>query len=322
MTLARPTARLTVDGHGYSAAEAAVHTLRLEIGVSGAHDALSVLLGPGSPVADVAAGADLSLALGYGDRLEDVLTGKVSAIDEVPGGVALEALAASASLSRTRVAQSYLQQTVADIVHDLLGRAEVDAGKIDAPLKLAAYHVDERRTTWAFLLDLARLASCEIGSDPAGALDFRPPRSGPTADHSFRHGADLLGWSVGPRGPRPPDPDVVPYGAASEEGSDKWHLLLREPDGGSPSGRTLVPPPVRDRDGARALRDGLAKASRRRGTGGVLLVVGEGALRPGDVIELTEMPGGDGPLLRARAVTHMLDPEAGFVTRVAVEGVA
>jgi hypothetical protein len=322
MALMRPAARLTVDGQALSAPEAALAGLRLALELGGAHDALSAALGPLSPLGDTAAGAAVELALGYGDSTEAVFTGTVAAVDHVPGGLVLQALSTTASLSRARVAQSYLDQTVADIVQDLIGQAEVDAGQIEAPLKLSAYHVDERRPIWAYLRDLARLASCDLSCDPSGALSFRPPRGGPTADHTLRYGADLLSWSAGARDAGPPVPDVVPYGAASEEGADKWQILLREPDGGPPSAPTLVPATLRDRDGARALADGLGKAAARRATGGTLLLVGNAAVRPGDVLGIQDLPDGGPDLARALAVTHLLDGAGGFRTAVAVEGVA
>jgi len=320
MTLLRPAARLTVAGRAFSAAEGAVRGLRLQLGL-GTHDAVTIALGPQSPLGDTEVDATLEVALGYGDDPAVVFTGTVAGVEKVPGGLLLEGLAATWPLSRTRVAQSYVQQTVKQIVEDLLGQAEVDAGQIDASLKLFAFHVDERRTVWAHIQTLARLAACDVICAPDGTLDFHPPRSGPTADHTLRHGADLVRWSLGPR-QAPPAPAVVPYGAASEEGSEKWHVLLREPDGGSPDKPTLVPAALRDRDGARALETALGKAAERSATGGALLVVGNAELRPGDVLELSDMPAGEPHLVRATAITHLLDGATGFRSALSVEGVA
>jgi hypothetical protein len=320
MTLMRPAAKLTVDGSDYTAAEGALRGLRLSLGL-GTHDAVTAALGPLTPMDDTATGATFEIALGYGDELETVFTGTVATVEKTPSGVILEGVAATWPLARKRVAQSYVEQTVKQIVEDLLGQAEVDAGEIEAPLKLFAYHVDERRTVWSHLLDLARLASCDVICSAAGALDFRPPRSGPSADHTLRYGADLVRWSLGPRDPQTPR-KVVPYGAASEEGGEKWHILLREPDGGSPSDPTIVPAALRDRDGAKALEDGLAKLAERRATGGTLLIVGNAEIRPGDVLELSDMPAGEPDLVRATLVTHLLDGAAGFRTNLTVEGVA
>ncbi|HKE20255.1 MAG TPA: hypothetical protein VKB80_35520 [Kofleriaceae bacterium] len=322
MTIGRPAVELTVDGRGLSAPEAALAALRVELGLGSALDGFTALLSHQSPVADLDAGAAVELALGYGNDTEVVLTGEVAVVERLAAGVRVDGLAATCALARTRAAQAYLDQTVADIVRDLLDRAELDAGTIDASLKLSAYHVDERRTLWATLVDLARLASCDLRASGDGKVHFHPPRSGPTADHTLRYGADLIAWSVGPRAPAGDPPAIVPFGAASEEGAEKWHIVLREPDGGSPSAYTRVIEALRDRDGATALEQGLRRAATRRATGGWLAMVGNPAVRPGDVIELSGMPNGEDGTVRALAVTHRLDGVSGFRSLVTVEGVA
>src|SRR5262249_12394914 len=131
---------------------------------------------------------------------------------------------------------------------------------------------------------------------------------------------DLMHWSLGPRQPEKSDLAVVPYGAASEEGTDKWHLLLREPDHGAPSSPTLVAAALRDRDAASALGDALAKVARRLGRGGEVLATGTPEVRAGDLVKLQGIPDQDDGTWRATGVTHLLDPGAGFCTLVALEG--
>jgi phage protein D len=321
MTL-RPRLKITVDGQDLSASEAALVSLRVELRLGSMHDRFTAFLSHQSPVADLDAGTAVEIALGYGDATEAVFTGDVVAVERLAGVVCVEGLARTHALARTRAAQSYLDQTVADIVRDLLGKGGVDAGDIDASLKLAVHHVDERRTIWAHIVDLARLASCDLIAAADGSLDCRPPRSGPTPDHTLRHGADMLAWSVGPRTPLGDPPAVVPYGAASEAGAEKWHLLLREPDRGSPSAPTRVVEALRDRDGARALESGLQKAAQRRTLAGRIVIVGNSAIRPGDVLKLSDLPNGEDCIARALAVSHGFDGAAGFRTAIGLEGVA
>jgi hypothetical protein len=235
----------------------------------------------------------------------------------------LEALAGSAAASRVRVAHSYVRETVADIVADLLGQTDAQMGEVEAPLTLGAYHVDEQRPVWRHLHELARLASCEIGVDKNGAVNFRPPRKG-SGDHALRFGADLLSWSVGPASadmtPRAA-PTVVPYGAGSEAGAEKWHILLKQPEGAGPNGQILIPAALRDRDAAQAFQDGLAKAALRRGTAGTLTAVGDPSIRAGDLVELQDLPNSEDAVLRALAVSHVLG-SGGFKTLIRIEGAA
>lgn len=321
MTLGRPEAALTLDGDRLTAPEAALGGLQVELAVGTGHDRFRAALGTLSPFADVDAGVTAVVELGYGDDLDTVLTGTVTSVERRPWGLVVEGLAATLSLSRTYLGRSYVSQSAADIVSDLVGGANGDVGEVSATLQLSAYHVDERRSVWSHVCSLAQLAGCELSADGEGALNFRPPKSG-AADHSFRHGAELVAWDVGPRDTTRTDVSVVPFGAASEQGSDHWHVLLREPDGGPPSDETLVPPALRDRDGAQTFEQAIRDARTRRATGGQVIVGGDATVRAGDVVTLDDVPGGDGSPLRVTAATHRLGGDTGFHTLIRVEGVA
>jgi len=321
VALQRPTATVTVAGSALSAQEAALARVRVRLGVGGAHDAAYAALGPRSPLHDVDAGADFVLELGYGAGAQAVLTGAVAAVRRHPWGTVIEALAATHALSRVRVAQSYLRQWAGDVVRDLLGRAGVQPGEVDAPTVLAAFHVDERQSAWRHLQRLARLVGCETSCSADGALHFRAARSGP-ADHALRRGAELARWSVGPDRLDEGDVAVVPFGAASEEGAEKWHIVLREPDQGAPTTPTLVPGAARDQDTASALEAGLRSAARRRARAGEVWVTGDAAVRAGDLVSLDDVPGDDGSPWRVREVLHLLDGAIGFCTALSLEAAA
>lgn len=321
MALARPDAALTLDGTRLTAAEAALHGLQVELGVGRVHDRFRALLGASSRFADVAAGAKAVVELGVSDQLETVLTGTVTRVERRPWGLVVEGLAATAALSRAYVGKSYVSQSAGDIVSDLVGTASGDVGEVSSSLQLAAYHVNERRSVWAHVCELARLAGSELSSTAEGALNFRPPKSG-APDHSFRHAAEIVAWELGPRDTTATDVSVVPLGAASEKGSDHWHVLLREPDGGSPSDRVVVAAALRDKDSAQTFEQAIKDARTRRGTRGEVLVGGDAAVRAGDVVKLDDLPGGPGDPLRVTAATHRLGGDSGFYTHMRVEGVA
>jgi hypothetical protein len=321
MTLGRPGAALTLDGDRLTAAEAALTALQVELGVGSAHDRFRAAFGAISRFSGVAAGASAVVELGYGDDLDTVLTGTVTAVEQRPWGFVVEGLAATFALSRTRIGRSYVSQSAGDIVSDLVSAAQGTPGEVSSSLSLSAYHADERRSVWTHLCVLARLAGCELSAEGDGSVNFRPPKSG-APDHLFRHGAELVAWDVGPRDTTATDVSVVPFGAASEEGSEKWHVLLREPDGGAPTDETLVPGALRDRDGAQTYEKAIKDARTRRGTGGEVLVGGDAGVRAGDVLTLDDVPGSSSDPLRITAATHRLGGESGFFTLMRVEGVA
>ena len=314
MALFRPNARLIVDGQALSADEAGLAWLRVQLSFDDTHDRAMLGLWPASHLADATPGARIDISLGQRDEEEPVFGGQISARTRQPGAVVLEALAATVALSRSNRSQAFRNQSVADIVRDLAGSASVD--EVQGTLKLPAYHVDNRRPVWRHLQDLARLVGADLGSAADGGLRF-VPAAGPGQVLQLHHGADLLDWRLA-QGESAEPADVAAVGAASESGDARWHWLRHDPVGAG-AGATRLPAALATRDGAQAVADSLAARARRARVSGELVLQGQPALRPGQVVELVDLPGGSPGKLRARAVEHTLDGSSGFLTRLQVE---
>lgn len=255
MSLARPNARITLDGRTFDADEAALLRLRVELSLDGSHDLASIDLWPRSKLADAQAGAALQIALGQRGDETTVWTGEVSARGLLPQGVRLDGLAATAALSRTTRSQSYLGQRVADIVRDLAGDAAID--QVDAGVTLNAYHVDNRRPVWTHLKALARLVGADLGCSADGGLRF-VPAAGALSPVKLRYGAELLDWQL-TLGSAPAAAAVAAYGSASESGDRRWHWLAHDPVGAG-GGPTLRSAALATRDAAQAVADALKNA--------------------------------------------------------------
>jgi hypothetical protein len=210
---------------------------------------------------------------------------------------------------------------------------EVEEAGGDATL--AAYAVDDRRSAWAHLNDLAELAGADVTVTEAGALRFVAPAApaggggpgGPVEQAAslvlggggsgLRHGANVLGWRTTTR-KAPETASVAAYGAASESGSARWHWIRRDPDAAG-SGPARIVPAFRTRDAADALAGALAARAARAARRASVVVVGDPALRPGQTATIADIPGDPGGDLRLLAVEHTLDGDGGFVTRLVVE---
>ncbi len=314
MALFRPNARLTVDGQAMSADAAGLAWLRVQLSFDGTHDRAMLGLWPASALADAAPGAHIAIALGQGGAEEPVFGGLLVSRTRQPGAVVLEALAATVALSRSKRSQAFRNQSVADIVRDLAGAASVD--ELQGSLKLPAYHVDNRRPVWRHLQDLARLVGADLGSAADGGLRF-VPAAGPGQVLRLAHAADLLDWHLA-QGEAAEPAEVAAVGAASESGDARWHWLRHDPVGAG-AAATRLPAALATRDGAQAVADSLAARAQRAKVAGALLLQGRPALRPGQMVELVDLPGGSPGQLRVRAVEHTLDGSAGFLTRLQVE---
>jgi len=335
-----PKLRLNVDGTELTGPQAAAVLARIDVGMGRAHDRARLALGWQSPASDVTPGTSIEVAVGYDDPIP-VLTGQVDLVSHRPWGLVVDVLAAPAKLSTTWVGRSYIELTAGDIVRDLLDTAEVDAGDIDGGPTLAAYHVDERRAAWHHIQDLARQTGSEVSTKADGALNFRPAPgaqsgglggvAGAAASVASnllglgagnRYGAELHDFAFGPATELTPRPLVVANGAASQLGPDKWHILIGEPEGSSPEGPTLVPAMLRNQEGADQLAAAIDAAGDRSTTRGWLRITGNPDLRPGDSIDVTDLPNGEDTSLRVRRLGHRVGHRSGFVTEIDVEGAA
>lgn len=315
MSLSRPSVRISVNGRSLSAAEAALLSLRLDLGVCGAHDAALLTLWPQSTLADSQPGDTLSIALGERDAEQDQLSGQISAVRRSLRSVTLEGLGASAVLSRTFVAQTFLNQPVGQIVRDLAGSASLNIDQVQADLQLGAWHVDSSRPVWSHLQQLARLCGADLGLSASGGLRFVPAdAAGPPT--RLRYGAELLDWEVAQAEAQEP-PQVAALGAGSEAGSEKSHWLRHDPGAGS---RSRIQAGLVTKDAADAAAKALKDASSRATLRGRVWIVGNASLRPGDTVELADLPGQSPGPLRVLALQHRLDTLSGFVTRLSVEG--
>lgn len=313
MSLSRPSAKVTLGGQAFSAAEAALVRLRVSLGLSGAHDAAELTLWPSSKLKDAATGDELSISLGEADGEEAVWSGEVTQVLAGPDALVVDGLAATVALSRARKSQSYVSQSVGDIVRDLA--SEMDVDEVQGDLQLDAYSLDDRRSVWSHLLDLAALTGADVGCSAEGGLRFAPFQSG-APDATLRYGADVLSWQAGPR-PAPPVPAVVASGAASDQGAEKWHWLTRDPASGSTAARVVAA--FRTKDAADQLNQALADRAGRAALRGQVTVVGRADVRPGWRVEIQDLPTGDLGTLRVLAVEHVLDARFGFTTALTVE---
>jgi hypothetical protein len=311
----RPVATIEVDGRELHGDESALLHVTVNAAL-GCHDTASMAFWPGSKFAGARPGASVSIRLGTkegGD--EEVCAGEITSARQAPDAVHLEAIAPTFALCRARKSQTYLSQSVGDIVKDLAGEVAID--EVEADVTLESYAVDTRRSIWGHMRDLAWLSAADLGCAPGGALRFVKIRAG-SATRTYRYRNHLLQWQVLAAG-APAPPAVAPHGAASEAGKARWHWILHDP-GAAADRATRVIGGFQTRDAADNLSAALDERAKRGATGGTLLVVGDAAVRPGAVVEVADVPDFDPGPLRVLGVRHRFDAVTGFRTRLVVQG--
>ena len=330
----RPDAVITLDGRPFSAAEAALIGLDLQLGLGDLGEA-RLLFWPRSKLASAVTGAKLELALGTQDEKATVFTGAVEQVAHGPASLTIEALEPTAALHRKFISRTFLNQTVEAIVRDLADPVTVAAA--DSGLELGQYGVENRRSVWWHLRDLARLAGCDLCATAAGELLLRPRGRG--EPRTLRYGADMLAFSEGER-VAPEAQAIAPHGSASTAGTDRWHWVNPDPLGQNPD-PARVRGPIVSEAAATTASDAAKARSAARAKCGRVVVWGRPEVRPGDGIDLQNLPGSDdggllaaaasaaaavlgggggGPAWRAVRVRHVLDGARGFVSVLELEG--
>lgn len=330
MSIARPSASVTLNGDTYSAAEAGLMRARVDLGLN-AHDRVQLMFWPQSALAGAAPGDELSLGL----SLEAKTGGLLAAVPSTLGGVGASdvlwtgsvqstrsgsdffsviGLASTSVLSDSRRSQTWEDMSVGDIVNDLAGDLSTE---VEADLKLASFSIDNTRSVWSYLYELAQLAGAELSCAADGGVRFILS-SKESGSIELRYGADLIDWRLSRNVTYAPV-GAAEHGAASSAGGDKWHWLAHDPVGvaGDP---VRVPAAFRTRDAATAYTEAAAARATRAQLSGAVWLGGRPELRPGSWVELKGLPEGDSGPLRVKAVTHQLDGQNGFITALQVEG--
>ena len=346
MTLARPRARFVAGGGGDGLAAAAssvtgggdldllsggVERLVVDLDVGRGHDRAEIVVSHLSSLADTEPGSELRVAIGLDGDPVDVLQVDIVAVEDRPGSRRIVGLSPTHRLDALLLARSYVQQTVADIVQDVLAEAGVDAGSVDGSRTMAQYHLDGRRSAWCSLHVLAELFGAEITTDADGSVSFTPAPGASSGGlgvtpgvvagaaaalglggaGGLRRGANVACWRSSDRGDALPVPFVAPLGAASPFGAQRGHHVLKAGDG--ETGPTIVSPSLRDTDGSQGASQALRAQADRRRRGGRFVVVGDPTLRAGAVTTV------DDDSLHVLAVRHRIDPVRGYLCELTVE---
>lgn len=340
MTISRPTAALTLSGSASSIggpaglggaldlAQAGVGRLTIDLSVDEAHDRAEFWLWHDSALIDAQPGDTVAIALDADDDPHDVTTVEVHGVDRTQWGAILTGFAPSRRLSDTYVGRAYVEQTLADVVNDLLGEGEVDGGDVDAVLNLPTLHIDPRRSVWGNLHRLANLTGHQITSMPDGAVSFSPipgatgtgglgglagAASGAASSllgvggsGELREGAELITFTDGAR------PAVTGIDAVTPASSAAAFILSAEPDSGS-GAPVVVHPALRTRDAA-DMATSAASAMRSRATRRARVqVTGRPDLRAGGTVTARSEK------FRILKVRHVIAPDTGFVSELTLE---
>jgi len=320
--LRKPVLEVSLGSAGAKDWASAVMSATVEAGLAPGVDAAELVVTASADTPTVAVGDTGTVSLGYEDEGTTlVFTGEVESVRAgIVGATRIVATNGGAALSRLRVNRSYEQQKAGDVVGDLAGEAGVATASVEDGIDFAFLVVDDRRSAYVHVAELARKSGFVAYVTTDGELTFAPLLGG-QAVQSFAYGIDVLAFETADSAPVVATVTSVGEGAAGSQGADAWSWLVKDP--ASVTGSAGADPPellvadasLRSADAARTAAGGLASGAALLAAGGRLLVPGAPAVIVGSTIEVADAPDDalNGSFV-VRSIRHGFSRSEGFTT--------
>jgi hypothetical protein len=240
-------------------------------------------------------GDDAKIDVNGGEGSKTVLSGKVRAVRRSVERITVTVGDAGPELSDLRPSSTFEGQDAAGVIRNLASAINAQTGSIDVDLELAAYCAHPQRTAAEHIAELALAGNAIAFTDAEGKLNVkaRPDR----ATAALKFGREFTRYEAGPVKAVNPQRFAIGFGPAGSGGApDALRPTIdilpdSAPDGGV-SVRRIATPFLRVPSAAAKASQSLQSAAAARTktlTAHCFLLP---ALRPGDVVEVQELPEG------------------------------
>jgi phage protein D len=298
-------------------------SIRIAAGIAPTVDSLEILLSGDSQAPTVNVGDAATVSIGYEDAATVVVfTGTVDRVRRaLDGTVLVGASNGGSSLARLRLNQSYENQAAGKVVRDLAGRVGLDTATVEDGVDLAFFVVDDRRTAYVQVAELARRCGFLAFVTHEGQLNFAPSPSGdPVA--TFHYAVDVLALDVTQGRPERGQVSIWGEGAAGSQGQEAWAWLVK--DLGSVTGSAGSGEPelgfadsvLRSGDAAATAATSLSQAAAANQTRARLLVPGAAEVTAGSVIAVADAADAFNGNYLVHGVRHRFAKHGGFTTEL------
>jgi hypothetical protein len=300
----------------------ATMSVSVETGPAPNVDVAKVVLSLNETSPGIEIGDTGSISLGYADSsIDTVFTGQIEDVTyTLQGTMCITASNGSAKVSKLRVNQSFEQQTAGEIVADLAKKAGVDTKTVEDGAAFPYFVVDDRKTAYRHIAELARKSGYLAFFGVEDVLNFAPFVAG-RAVQTFTYGKDIISLQMSKRAPIWGAVSVIGEGAAGSLGEEAWSWIVKDPASVTSSAgegdleRILPVPALRSSDAAKSAADGIAGAETLLQIIGKLLVPGAPVVAVGCAVEIKEAPNEElNGLCLVRDVRHYFSKQEGFST--------
>lgn len=262
-------------------------------------------------------GDEVSIQLGYEDKLHDVFKGSVDDIEPNISEIRITGFNAASKLLELRVNQVYEQQSAKEIVSDLVQKANVQTEEVSDGISFPMYVVDDTKNAYEHMRDLADKCGFDVYVTGENKLVFKKyERKDP---HTLKYGSNIISVETYDWKPSFSRLVVQGEGAASYKGADTAHWFTKkqvEGVTGSGAGLLLHDPVVRDKDTAEKVAEARMDVISKT-VHGLAEIIGNAEIKLGDTIKFEGMK--DDRInkeFQVRAVEHILNKNEGFTTLI------
>lgn len=269
----------------------------------------------------VSAGEDLTIELGHEGNVTQVFTGILADIEPKISTTVFVGSSGADSMIKTRINQTYQNQSAGQIVSDLAGQAGVDTDVIENGINFPFYVVDDRKHLLQHAVELAAKSGLDLYFTPENKLVMKQFQKS-SADHTFTYGEDIIDLQILNTMPLTGQVMVAGESPVSAQGNDAWHWFAKDSgsfQGSAGQGNTLLiqDPGIRTKDAADTYAAGKLDLMMRAATQGRIVILGNPDVKLGDAVEIEGVPTGSlNGLFQVRRVKHRLSKDRGFITTV------
>jgi len=281
------------------------------------NDSATIALGPTDKASSTKKGETVSIGLGYDDKLVDVFKGEIFNVEPNVSSVRLLALNSVSRLLKKRTNQVFENQSAGDIVKDLAKKAQVKTKDVSSGLSFPMYVVDDSKSVYDHIKDLALKCGFDVYMTPDDSLVFKKYER--SKAHLLEYGKNIIEADFDDETSITEGVIVQGESPSSFKGASTSHWISKrrvEAMSGKGDYAWIRDPTIKDQDTASKMVNAqLGELSRT--FSGTVKTIGMPAVKLGDTIEVKKMKNSKlNGEFQVRGVEHLLSKSAGFVSTV------
>ncbi len=251
-----------------------------------------------------------------------VFTGSIATIAPGLTTTRITAHGTADKLLHTFLNHTYECMSAGDIARDLAQKAGLEVASAEEGITFPAYVIDDRRSAFHHLHDIAALCGFDCYCNALGQLVFQAFKGGNTV-HVLEYGTHILQLDILQSSPSASRFEAWGESPGGSRGDKAWSWLTKDftpsrgvAGDGTPR-RLLERSVLRTADAARLAAQAAQAASVRRSLRGRVLLPGRPEIQLGDAIRLAQLPNSAlNATFQVRGITHRLSRRHGFTTAV------